>query len=236
MIPTLFFSVDVADARGRALDFAASEHDVVTHIEGPLTVAEVFSVNQNCSPLHLQVVNIDGVSQSASTQLLSLVRQGKIIGYSTSVKHAPGVHVQRSGLLPDDVVYRSCVDAGMTSTQALQAAKAGRGSVDAAVAALPLLSRRGRVLKLLDAVSAHNMTAVQTTAAEFTGTDILLVRHAVTEIRSGEWAVWSEREVEIFSTHIEFVASTISDYYVQSPAATALTLGMGLYFAECGLL
>lgn len=236
MIPTLFCSVDVADARDKASEFAAGFASAVTVVHGPLTVSEVPKVRETCSPLHLQVVNVDGVSPSATEQLLSLVRQGLVVGYSTTIQSAAGVHVQRSGLRSDDSVYVALSESGMRSSEAAQCARIGRGSADRGAQGLSLLSSRSRIVKMLDAIRSHDLPGTHTSASALTGDDIWLIREAVHEVRTGDFALWSQREVEIFAKHVDFVSGTVSDYFVRSPQTTALTLAMGLYFAECGLI
>lgn len=236
MIPTLFSSVDVSDARDRALEYAETLADSVVHVPGPLTVAEVAAVDAGWSPLHVQVVNIDGVSTSAAVRLRALLRKGAFVGYTTDPHPLHGVSFHRRGLVRDDDVYVALSNEGYRPSEAAQCARVGRGSVDKARDALPALSSRTRVMKMLEAVRSHDLSGVHATSEALTGSDIELLRAAVHEIRSGDFAMWSQREVDILSKHIDFVESTVSTYFVKSPPATALTLAMGLYFAECGLL
>lgn len=239
MIPTIFTAADSATARAGAHEYAQTTFPQtdIAPVDHRLTVSEIQQVRDlSVSPLLMPVVNCDAVSDAATQQLLTLVRKGEIVGYSTTIHEASGIYIRRTGLRSDDSVYLACVEGGMTSAEAAQSALMGRGSADAAASALHLMSSRFRVIKLLDAIRAHDLSAVHTAAAAFTAEDVVLVRKAIEEIHTGDWALWAQHEVEIFSEHIDFVTYTLSNYYITSPSATALPLAMGLYYAECGLL
>lgn len=232
--PRIFVAVDVASARRSAAEFVSAPAAVY---ETSCSVADALKIKQSCKAIPTPgLLNLDvAASARALAVLVSIVRSGDAVGFGSSRPNVPldGIDVTVAGLRSDDEVYMQCVAAGMRPDEAVTAARLGKGSVDAAVDTFELMRRRRGVLRLIEAIRDKDLNEVEMAAEAFGSSDVEVLRIAVNEIRTGEFAMFTSRDLEILAPQVEFVASLVKSY-VKSPVLLARVLGTGLYFSECG--